>query len=203
MTDGSDPLESRSREDGANTAEVGGAGIRLPDLGSVTEATDSADRTGKAGSEPGGDPRTGMAERRGSPAGSPADDTRTDQFSRTVNSSLEVVGFTWSAPLPTPQDLEAYESVVPGSAIRILAMAELTISGPMENAAKLTTAEIEASKLGLSYAIKLTSAMTLAAVISFALGIVGIGSTVACLTAGSVYLSVPVVMLVRSFIARS
>jgi len=82
-------------------------------------------------------------------------------------------------------------------------MAELTISGPMENAAKLTTAEIEASKLGLSYAIKLTSAMTLAAVISFALGIVGIGSTVACLTAGSVYLSVPVVMLVRSFIARS
>jgi len=87
--------------------------------------------------------------------------------------------------------------------MRILAMAEITISGPVENAAKLTNAEIEASKLGLSYAIKLTSAMAVAAVIFFALGIAGVGSTAASITAGSVCLSIPVVMLVRSFITRS
>ena len=52
-------------------------------------------------------------------------------------------------------------------------MAEATISGPVENAAKLTNAEIEATKRGLSFAIRLTSAMALAAVLFFVLWLVG------------------------------
>jgi hypothetical protein len=92
---------------------------------------------------------------------------------------------------------------MPGSAQRILAMAEATISGPVEDAAKLTDAEIEATKRGLSFAIRLTSAMALAAVLFFALGVAGVGNVTACITAGSVCLSIPVVMLVRSFITRS
>ena len=34
------------------------------------------------------------------------------------------VSASWSAPLPTPGDLERYESVLPGAADRILKMAE-------------------------------------------------------------------------------
>jgi uncharacterized membrane protein len=91
---------------------------------------------------------------------------------------------------------------VPGSAERIIAMAELAVRGPFENTTKLTDAEIDASRRGLSFAIKLTSAMSVAAVIFFALAVAGIGVT-AALTAGGVCLSVPVVMLIRSFITRS
>jgi hypothetical protein len=82
-------------------------------------------------------------------------------------------------------------------------MTETTISGPIENTARLTAAEIEASKRGLSFAIRLTSAMAFAAVVFFALGVAGAGNLTACVTAGSVCLSIPVVMLVRSFITHS
>ena len=81
-------------------------------------------------------------------------------------------------------------------------MAELAVRGPIENVAKLTEAEIDASRHGLSFAIKLTAAMAFAAVVFFALAVAGIGVT-AALTAGGVCLSVPVVMLIRSFITRS
>jgi uncharacterized membrane protein len=99
--------------------------------------------------------------------------------------------------------LGEYEKVVPGAAARILAMAEATISGPIQNTAKLTDAEIEASKRGLNFAIALTSVMSVASVLFFALAVAGVGSSAACITAGSVCLSIPVVMLVRAFITRS
>lgn len=82
-------------------------------------------------------------------------------------------------------------------------MTEATIAGPLENAAKLTDAEIEASRRGLKFAIGLTSAMAVAAVTFFALAVAGVGNLAACITAGSVCLSIPVVMLVRSFITHS
>jgi len=82
-------------------------------------------------------------------------------------------------------------------------MAEIAISGPIQNTAKLTDAEIEASKRGLTFAITLTSVMSIASIIFFILAVVGAGSTAACITAGSVCLSIPVVMLVRAFITRS
>lgn len=73
----------------------------------------------------------------------------------------------------------------------------------MENAAKLTQAEIDASRRGLRFAMGLTASLSAAAVVFFALGIAGVGNTGACITAGSVCLSIPVVMLIRSFITRS
>lgn len=82
-------------------------------------------------------------------------------------------------------------------------MAEAAISGPIQNTAKLTDAEIEASKRGLNFAIALTSVMSLASVVFFVLAVAGVGSATACITAGSVCLSIPVVMLVRAFITRS
>jgi hypothetical protein len=81
-------------------------------------------------------------------------------------------------------------------------MAELAVSGPIENTAKQTDAEIDTSKRGLSFAMRLTAGMAVAAIIFFALGVAGIGTT-AAITAGGICLSVPVVMLVRSFITRS
>ena len=82
-------------------------------------------------------------------------------------------------------------------------MTENLISGPIDNDTKLTNAEIDASSRGLSFAMRLTAAMALAAVVFFALGVAGAGNAAASITAGSVCLSVPVVMLVRSFITRS
>ncbi len=81
-------------------------------------------------------------------------------------------------------------------------MAELGVRGPIENTANLTNAEIEASRQGMTFAMVLTSAMAVAAIVFFALAVAGIGTT-AALTAGGVCLSVPVVMLIRSFITRS
>lgn len=82
-------------------------------------------------------------------------------------------------------------------------MTEAVVAGPIENAAQLTIAEIEASKRGLVFAMRLTAALSAAAIGFFALGIAGMGNTTACITAGSVCLSVPVVMLIRSFITRA
>lgn len=82
-------------------------------------------------------------------------------------------------------------------------MAELAVKGPIENTATVTSAEIQASKAGLSFAMKLTTAMSVVAVIFFALAFAGIGVTAVGITAGSVCLSIPVVMLIRSFITRS
>jgi hypothetical protein len=84
----------------------------------------------------------------------------------------------------------------------MIAMAGLAVRGPIENTAKLTDAEIEASKRGLTFAMVLTSVSFVVAVAFFALAMAGVGVT-AGITAGSVFLSVPVVMLVRSFITRS
>ena len=81
-------------------------------------------------------------------------------------------------------------------------MAELAVRGPIEDTAKLTDAEIDATKRGLSFAMKLTAGMAIVAVIFFALGVAGIGTT-AAITAGGICLSIPVVMLIRSFITRS
>jgi hypothetical protein len=82
-------------------------------------------------------------------------------------------------------------------------MTEAAVAGPVESAAKLTAAEIEASQRGLTFAMRLTAGLSLSAVVFFFLGIFGIGSLAACMTAGTVCLSIPVVMLIRSFITRS
>jgi uncharacterized membrane protein len=142
-----------------------------------------------------------LAERGGGDQASIAGYERQEQFPR-VSTNLEVVGYSFSSPVPPAAELAAYDRIVPGSAARMIAMAELAVRGPIENTAKLTDAEIEASKRGLSFAMVLTSVSFIVAVAFFALAVAGVGVT-AAITAGSVFLSVPVVMLVRSFITRS
>jgi uncharacterized membrane protein len=178
-------------------------GLRLLDSGPVAETSEDAGGTEQ---EDGGSDRSrqaGLAERGSSDSRSIPDNARDRRLTEPVSVQTEVVGFTWSAPLPTPADLGEYERLVPGSALRILAMTENLISGPIDNDTKLTDAEIDASNRGLSFAMRLTAAMALAAVVFFALGVAGVGNVTASVTAGSVCLSVPVVMLIRSFITRS
>jgi uncharacterized membrane protein len=126
--------------------------------GPVTETPEDAGRAGEEDDGPGRGRQAGLAERGNRDRRSDPDHPKDDQSAESVNVQTEIVGFAWSAPLPAPADLGEYERIVPGSALRILAMTERTISGPIENTARLTAAEIEASKRGLSFAIRLTSA---------------------------------------------
>lgn len=113
------------------------------------------------------------------------------------------VSQSWSAPLPPPEVLADYERLLPGAALRILAMAETSVTGQIEADKKVVAAEIEASERGLTFAMRLTVLMTAASVVFYSLAVAGVGSRAAAVTAGSVFLSLPVIMLIRSFIARS
>jgi Predicted membrane protein (DUF2335) len=79
----------------------------------------------------------------------------------------------WSGPLPPPDILGEYERQLPGAAERILA-----------------------------FAMRLTTAMISVSAIFFALAVARVGNTGAAMAGGSVFLSVPVIMLFRAFITR-
>jgi uncharacterized membrane protein len=100
----------------------------------------------------------------------------------------------WSGPLPPPAELRQYEESLPGSAKKILKMARKSLTGHLVIADKLTTAEIKAAKRGQDRALALTLIAFIASIVFFSLG-----NSVA----GVAFVSVPVVMLIRSFITRS
>jgi len=79
----------------------------------------------------------------------------------------------WSGPLPPPDILGEYERQLPGAAQRILA-----------------------------FAMRLTTAMISISAIFFSLAVARVGNTGAAMAGGSVFLSVPVIMLFRAFITR-
>jgi len=79
----------------------------------------------------------------------------------------------WSGPLPPPDILGEYERQLPGAAQRILA-----------------------------FAMRLTTAMITVSAIFFSLAVARVGNTGAAMAGGSVFLSVPVIMLFRAFITR-
>ena len=79
----------------------------------------------------------------------------------------------WSGPLPPPDILGEYERQLPGAAERILA-----------------------------FAMRLTTAMISVSAIFFGLAVARVGNTAAAMVGGSVFLSVPVIMLFRAFITR-
>jgi uncharacterized membrane protein len=195
---GDDP-EPNTPEESARNQTESNEGIQLPDPGSVSEAAEAEGRTGEEHAGPSRSGETGLAPGGGSDQGSDANSR--SQFTESLAFQAELVA--WQGPLPPPQVLGEYEAIVPGSAQRILAMAETVISGPIQNAAKLTNAEVDGSRRGLTFAMVLTSATTIASAVFFILAVLGVGNTAACITAGSVFLSVPVVMLIRSFITRS
>jgi uncharacterized membrane protein len=116
---------------------------------------------------------------------------------------VEVSQASWSGPLPPPEILGQYERLLPGAAERILSMAETAATGQIDNQKKIAAAEIDASKRGLTFAMRLTMIMVGISAVFFMLGITRVGNVTASITAGSVFLSVPVIMLVRAFITRS
>ena len=79
----------------------------------------------------------------------------------------------WSGPLPPPDILGEYERQLPGAAERILA-----------------------------FAMRLTTAMISVSAVFFSLAVARVGNTGAAMAGGSVFLSVPVIMLFRAFITR-
>lgn len=97
----------------------------------------------------------------------------------------------WAGPLPDPATLGFYEQILPGAAERILTMAEETTTRHLRTADKLADAEIETAKTGQSLAFGL-------AIIAFASAIVffSLGNTLA----GGLFLSVPVLMFIKSFL---
>ena len=192
------PTPTSSGDDGGRTDSEG---LRLPDPGPVTQAAKDAGRTTEDSEGPSSSHQGSLAERGGGDQTSIAAYEQQEQFPQ-VSTTLEVVGYSFKSPVPPAAELAAYDGLVPGSAAEMIAMAGLAVRGPIENTAKLTDAEIEASKRGLTFAMVLTSVSFIVAVAFFALAVAGIGVT-AAITAGSVFLSVPVVMLVRSFITRS
>jgi uncharacterized membrane protein len=109
---------------------------------------------------------------------------------------------SWSAPLPPPDVLAGYERLLPGAAERILLMAETAVTGRIEADKKIADAEIHASKRGLSFGMTLTVTVTAVSVMFYSLAVAGVGNRPAAITAGSVFLSLPMIMLIRSFIAR-
>jgi Predicted membrane protein (DUF2335) len=62
----------------------------------------------------------------------------------------------WSAPLPSPETLERYNKIVPGTAGRILSMTERSVTGKIDIEDKLASAEIEIAKISISVAFGLT-----------------------------------------------
>jgi uncharacterized membrane protein len=200
LSHGDNPASARPGDE-ADHGEASDEGLRLPDSEPVPDAAEDAGRTAEGGEGPDSSYQGSVAKRGNGDQGSAGVYPWQDQFPP-VGTNLEVVGYSWNSPTPPAAELAAYERIVPGSAERMIAMAELAVRGPIDNTAKLTDAEIDASKRGLSFAIILTSTSFIVAVAFFALAVAGVGVT-AAITAGSVFLSVPVVMLIRSFITRS
>ena len=90
--------------------------------------------------------------------------------------------------------LREYDAIVPGMADRITHVFEKSATGQIDIADRLATAEIETAKQGLALAFFLTLIAFAASIYFFIRG-----NNVA----GVAFLSVPVVMLIRSFIQRS
>jgi len=93
--------------------------------------------------------------------------------------------------MPAPATLAQYNQVQDGLAERIVAMAETVATGDIKTRDKLATAEIERARSGQALAFLLTLIALGAAIWFFA-----VGNDIA----GGVLLSVPVIMLIRSFL---
>lgn len=96
----------------------------------------------------------------------------------------------WAGPLPDPATLGFYEQILPGAAERILIMAEEATTGHLRTADKLADAEIETAKTGQGLAFTLALVAFTAAIVFFSLH---------NNLAGTLFLSVPVLMFIKSF----
>lgn len=107
-------------------------------------------------------------------------------------SELVSVTQSYTGPLP-PAMLREFNDLVPGFAERYLGMTERTVTGHIDRDDKLAAAEIEAASTGQVMAFLLTVLAMIAAVVFFA-----VGNDIA----GVAFLSVPLLMLIRSFLGH-
>lgn len=131
-----------------------------------------------------------------------SDTARRDEDTQPQSRSVEVgalealqyqIERKWG-PMPSPSTLAQYDVVKPGLAERITAMAETVATGDIKRRAKIADAEIERARTGQAMAALITTIALGAAIYFFA-----VDNPVA----GGVLLSVPVIMLVRTFLGRS
>ena len=104
----------------------------------------------------------------------------------------EVIRSEFSGPIPPPSIIKGYEEILPGSADRILAMAEKQSDHRQEMDRKIVNTEARDSLLGILFAFMLGFGCILAAVVMVilvpksagvisgaVLGVTGIGSIIA------------------------
>ena len=104
----------------------------------------------------------------------------------------EVIRSEFSGPIPPPSIIKGYEEILPGSADRILAMAEKQSDHRQEMERKIVNTEARDSLLGILFAFMLGFGCILAAVVMVilvpksagvisgaVLGVTGIGSIIA------------------------
>lgn len=100
----------------------------------------------------------------------------------------------WEGPMPAPAVLAQYEQIQPGLAERITAMAETAVTGDIRTRDKVADAAIARAKAGQLMAFCLTLVALCASVVFFVFDKP---------LAGGVLVSVPVIMLIRSFLSSS
>jgi len=81
----------------------------------------------------------------------------------------EEIQACWSATLPPPETLAEYNDTIPGTAERILCMAEGAVACKVHIRTMLAGAELETAKTGLKIAFGLNLLSFAASVVSFAL----------------------------------
>ncbi|MDX2527845.1 DUF2335 domain-containing protein [Streptomyces europaeiscabiei] len=168
-------------------------GIQPPLTGPVTQPRPHQD------SAPRSDDRSGL-DYRGSSYGASGQVRRRDVNVDGVADADEIVVHVrqehsaWSGPLPPAGVLAEYEQLVPGSADRIIGMAEVATTGHIETAKKVADAEIEATQWGMRFAFTLTILAMIASFVFFVRGDE---------IAGAAFLSFPIAMIVKSFIDRN
>lgn len=87
------------------------------------------------------------------------------------------LGRQWSAPMPEPHILKAYDDIVPGAGERIVRAFEATTVDASKRDDRIVDAEIESKKSGLAVAGLLLAVCVVAAILFFAFGNNTAGST--------------------------
>ncbi len=98
---------------------------------------------------------------------------------------------SWFGPLPHPSVLREYEAIVPGSAERIIRMAEADTTQKADTDRLLAEGEVDAEKQGIALAFVLALACIIASIVFFALGNE---------IAGAVLVGLPLMTVIGSFI---
>lgn len=169
--------------------------LRQPDAGPVPDA--EADASGSVPAQ-----RQNYAERldqRGQRVSRSDEDSSSGIKSRSVElEALEALQYQietrWEGPMPSPAMLAQYEQIQAGLAERIMAMAETAVTGDIRSRDKVADAAIARARTGQIMAYSLTLIALTAAVLFFIFRDP---------IAGGVLVSVPVIMLIRSFLSPS